>query len=53
MLILTRDTRKNTILIGDDIEIKVREIRGGQVRIGVEAPDDWEILREELVEAHE
>jgi len=36
-LILTRDTRNNTIRIGDDIEIKVVEIRGGQVRIGIEA----------------
>jgi len=51
MLILTRDTRNNTIRIGEDIEIKVLDIRGGKVRIGIEAPDDWEILREELIES--
>lgn len=49
-MILTRDTRNNTIRISDDIKIKVLEVRGGQVRIGIEAPDDCEILREELLE---
>jgi len=50
MLILTRDTLKNTIRIGDDIEIKVLEVRGGQVRIGIEAPEEVVVVREELLE---
>jgi len=50
MLIFKRDTRNDTIRIGDNIEIRVLEVRGGQVRIGIEPPEEWEILREELVE---
>ena len=50
MLILKRDTLKNTIRIGDDIEIKVLEVRGGQVRIGIEAPEEVVVVREELLE---
>ena len=49
MLVLTRQTNER-ILIGDDIVIEVREVRGNQVRIGIEAPPEVRILREELVE---
>ena len=37
-------------MIGDNITVKVMAIRGGQVRIGLEAPRDVTILREELIE---
>ena len=47
MLILTRDTRNNTIRIGDDIEIKLYQVTGNQVRIAIDAPKDVKILRGE------
>ena len=47
MLILTRKENE-TILIGENISIKVVEIRGRQVRIGIEAPADILVLREEM-----
>lgn len=47
MLILTRRTNE-VINIGDDIRITVLQISGGQVRIGIDAPKDVIILREEL-----
>ena len=47
MLILTRRSGE-TILIGDDIEVTVMRIAGNQVRIGIEAPKDVAIVREEL-----
>ncbi|MDZ4688966.1 MAG: carbon storage regulator [Planctomycetaceae bacterium] len=51
MLVLTRRIDEN-ILIGDhEITIKILEIRGGRVRIGIEAPRDVVIRREELVNA--
>ena len=37
MLVLSRNTEQ-TIMIGDDIEIKVVEIRGGKVKLGITAP---------------
>jgi carbon storage regulator len=37
-------------MIDDDIKIKVLGIRGNQIRIGIEAPDDVVIVREELLE---
>ncbi len=46
MLILTRK-KGETILIGENIFIKVVEIRGNQVRIGIEAPADILLLRGE------
>ena len=49
MLVLARQTDER-ILIGDDIVIEVREVRGNQVRIGIEAPPEVKVLREELVE---
>lgn len=49
MLVLTRRMNEN-ILIGDqEITIKILEIRGGRVRLGIEAPHDVTIRREELV----
>ena len=47
MLVLSRKTGER-ILIGDKISITVVRIAPGIVRIGVEAPDDLPILREEL-----
>ncbi|OBW95007.1 carbon storage regulator [Gallibacterium salpingitidis] len=47
MLILTRKMDEK-LLIGDDITISVLEIRGNQVKIGVDAPKDVAIYREEI-----
>jgi carbon storage regulator len=47
MLIITRKLDE-TILIGEHISIKILEIRGKQVRLGIEAPDDILVLRGEV-----
>ena len=50
MLVLTRKINER-ILIGDDIRITVVATRGNQVRIGIEAPVDVPVFREELLES--
>lgn len=47
MLILSRRPGE-TIRIGADIEVVVLGVKGGQVRIGVTAPRDTEVHREEI-----
>jgi carbon storage regulator len=47
MLVLTRKANER-IVIGDDIRITVLATRGNVVRIGVEAPPQITIVREEL-----
>lgn len=49
MLILTRKAGE-AVRIGDDIILKVLEIRGNQVRLGVQAPRDLSVHREEVYE---
>jgi carbon storage regulator len=49
MLILTRRPTQ-TVTIGNDVTVTVLEIRGRHVRIGVSAPRDIAVLREEIVE---
>lgn len=48
MLILSRKIGES-IMIGNDVVVRVIDIGGGRVRIGIEAPDDVLILREEIV----
>ena len=50
MLILTVKEGEK-IFIGDKTTIKVVEIRGAQIKLGIEAPDDVSILREKLAKA--
>jgi carbon storage regulator len=50
MLILTRK-KNETIRIGDDILITIVDVQGDQVRLGITAPRDVSILRQELYEA--
>lgn len=49
MLILTRKT-KEAIIIGDDKKIKITilNIRGGQVQLGIDAPKEISVHREEI-----
>lgn len=47
MLILTRKTGE-AIAIGDSIKIRILEIKGGQVKVGVEAPPEVMVHREEI-----
>lgn len=47
MLILTRRVGE-TLNIGDDVKVTVLGVAGNQVRIGVEAPKDVAVHREEI-----
>ncbi len=49
MLILTRK-KNETLRIGDDILITIVDVQGDQVRLGITAPRDVSILRQELYE---
>lgn len=49
MLILTRRTGEQ-LMIGDEIVVRVLGVKGNQVRIGVTAPGDVEVHREEIYE---
>lgn len=50
MLVLSRQ-RDETIMIGDDIEITVVDIRGDKVRLGITAPSTVPVHRKEVYEA--
>ena len=50
MLILSRKTNEK-IMIGEDISISIIEIRGDQVRIGVDAPKSIKVFRQEVFDA--
>ncbi len=49
MLILTRQLSE-TLVIGDNVTITVLDIKGGRVRIGVNAPREIIVNREEILE---
>ena len=49
MLILTRRSGES-LRISDNIVVTVLEIRGNQVRVGIDAPKEMAVLREELLE---
>ncbi|NLK45812.1 MAG: carbon storage regulator CsrA [Treponema sp.] len=50
MLILTRKTNEK-IRIGNDISITIIEVRGDQVKVGIEAPKDIKVFRQEVFNA--
>ncbi len=50
MLVLSRQ-RDETIMIGDDIEITIVDIRGEKVRLGINAPPHVPVHRKEVYEA--
>ncbi len=47
MLILTRRVGE-TLMIGDDVSVTVLRVKGNQVRLGVNAPRDVSVHREEI-----
>ena len=47
MLVLSRRADES-LFIGDDIKISVLDIRGGQVRLGIIAPESVKVHREEV-----
>ena len=47
MLVLTRRTRQS-IMIGDEIELSVLSVSGEKVRIGIEAPQEVPVFRKEV-----
>ena len=50
MLVLSRQ-RDETVIIGDDIEIKIVDIRGDKVRLGITAPARISVHRKEVYDA--
>jgi len=50
MLVLSRQ-RDQTIMIGDDIEITIVDVRGDKVRLGITAPKSVPVHRKEVYEA--
>jgi len=50
MLVLSR-RKDEDIVIGDDIVVKVVDVRGDKVRLGIEAPRDKAVHRREVYEA--
>ena len=49
MLILTRKVNE-TLMVGDDVSVTVLGIKGGQIRIGINAPRDVAVHRQEVYE---
>ena len=49
MLILTRRVGE-TLMIGDDVSVTVLGVKGNQVRLGINAPKDVAVHREEIYE---
>src|SRR5947207_13542566 len=50
MLVLSRQ-REQAIVIGDDIEVKVVDLRGDKVRLGISAPRSVSVHRKEIYDA--
>ena len=50
MLVLSR-FKDETIMIGDDVEIKVVDIHGDKVRLGITAPRQVQVHRKEVYDA--
>jgi len=50
MLVLSRQSDE-TIIIGDNIRVTIVEVRGDKVRIGIDAPRDVSVHRQEIYDA--
>ncbi len=49
MLVLTRK-QNESVLIGNEISVKIIGIDGDKIKLGIEAPENMRVLREELIE---
>lgn len=47
MLVLTR-RKGESIILGDDVEVKILELHGSQVKVGVQAPQSLSVHRKEV-----
>ncbi len=47
MLVLSR-RKDESLFIGEDIRVTILDIRGGQVRVGITAPESIKVFREEV-----
>ena len=50
MLVLSRQ-KDETIVIGDDVEITIVDVRGDKVRLGISAPRNISVHRKEIYDA--
>jgi carbon storage regulator len=50
MLVLSRQ-KDESIMIGDDVEITIVDVRGDKVRLGIAAPKEIPVHRKEVYEA--
>ena len=50
MLVLSRQ-KDESIIIGDDVEITIVDVRGDKVRLGINAPREISVHRKEVYEA--
>jgi len=50
MLVLSRQ-KDESIVIGDDVEITIVDVRGNKVRLGITAPKDITVHRREVYDA--
>lgn len=50
MLVLSRQ-RDESIIVGDNVQITIVDIRGDKVRLGIEAPPDISVHRKEVFDA--
>jgi len=50
MLVLSR-TKQESIMIGDDVEITIVDVRGDKVRLGITAPKAVSVHRREIFDA--
>jgi len=47
MLVLTR-RKGESIILGDDVEVKILELHGSQVKVGIQAPQSLSVHRKEV-----
>ncbi len=50
MLVVTRKKDQTVVILNDDIEITVLEVKNGQVKLGIKAPENMKILRKEIID---
>lgn len=51
MLVLTRSLKQQIVIGDQQVVVTVLEVKGGRVRLGIEAPSDVVIRRKELVDS--